>query len=270
MISFAIMKHDSDSLTNLKEYLDREALRINNTDFIANDPVQFPRRFDRLQDIEIVSILSAAIAWGNRKMICNNCEKMLHIMNNQPYSYVMDKAYEDLPHMNIHRTFFARDFKHMLRGFNRIYTKYGSLHEFAKAKHVGSDEAPSWKLVELMQEIFAEANEGNTNSQCLPTQLQNTALKRINMALRWLVRNDGIVDMGVWTTIKPAQLLIPLDVHVGNTARTLGMIERKANDKRTVLELTSILRTMRPHDPVIYDYALFGIGIGEKYLHPTI
>ena len=115
-----------------------------------------------------------------------------------------------------------------------------------------------------------EANGGSTNSRCLPTKLNNTALKRINMALRWLVRDDGIVDMGVWNAIKPSQLFIPLDVHVGNTARALGLITRKANDKKTVLELTDILRQMRPSDPVVYDYALFGIGIGDKYVSPNI
>lgn len=256
-----------DEFESLKLYLDKEAYRINNPLFIDNDPVQFPRRFEKLQDIEIVSLLSASIAWGNRKMICNNCEKMLHIMDNQPYNYVMDGAYEELvPERNIHRTFFARDFQHMLRGLRRIYTSYNDLNEFAKQKEVGKSETPSWKLVEEMQKYFCDANGGQTNSQCLPTQLNNTALKRVNMALRWLVRNDGIVDLGVWNAIKPNQLFIPLDVHVGNTARGLRMIERKANDKRTVIELTSILREMRPDDPVIYDYALFGIGIGEKSL----
>ena len=117
---------------------------------------------------------------------------------------------------------------------------------------------------------FSEANGGTTDSQCLPTQLRNTALKRINMALRWLVRDDGIVDMGVWTAIPKSKLFIPLDVHVGDTARSLGMVERRANDKRTVLELTAMLRRMRPDDPVIYDYALFGIGIGDKYLAPQL
>ena len=112
---------------------------------------------------------------------------------------------------------------------------------------------------------FEEANGGAGNSRCLPTGLDKTALKRINMALRWLVRDDGIVDMGVWKSIKPSQLFIPLDVHVGNTARSLGMLTRKANDKRSVLELTSILRKIRPDDPVFYDYALFGIGVGNKY-----
>ena len=256
---------------NLREFLDREAARINNVDFIANDPVQFPRRFSRLQDIETVSLLSAAIAWGKRKMICSNCEKMLAIMENSPLEYVREGAYEALPdEMNIHRTFFARNFKYMLRGLSRIFSRYGSLHGFAGAMKVGDSETPSWQLVELMQREFAAANGGATDSQCLPTQLKSTALKRINMALRWLVRDDGIVDMGVWTAIDKSKLFIPLDVHVGDTARALGMVERKANDKRTVLELTDMLRRMRPDDPVIYDYALFGIGIGDKYLAPTV
>ena len=250
----------------MHEFLDREAARINHPDFIFNDPVQFPRRFERLQDIEIVSFLSAAIAWGKRKMICDNCEKMLRIMENNPYDYVMEEAYEDLPDINIHRTFFARNFKYMLRGFRTLYIKHGSMNAFAASIGAGKHETPSWYLVEKLQDVFSEANGGATDSQCLPTQLRNTALKRINMALRWLVRNDGIVDMGVWDCIKPSQLYIPLDVHVGNTVRALGLIERKANDKRTVLEVTEILRRMNADDPVIYDFALFGIGIGDKYL----
>lgn len=252
---------------HLKAFLDREAARINHQDFIFNDPVQFPRRFDRLQDIELVAFLSASIAWGKRKMICDNCEKMLGIMEGDPYAYVMDGAFEQLPdEMNIHRTFFARNFKYMLRGFKRIFERYGSLNDFAKSVGAGDAEMPSWYLVEQMQGVFSEANDGMTDSQCLPTQLKNTALKRINMALRWLVRNDGIVDMGVWDCVKPSQLYIPLDVHVGDTVRALGMIERKANDRRTVVEVTEMLRKMREDDPVVYDFALFGIGIGDKYL----
>lgn len=251
----------------LRVFLDKEAARINHPDFIFNDPVQYPKRFDRLQDVEVVSFLSAAIAWGKRKMICDNCEKMLRIMENSPFEYVMDEAYEALPdELNIHRTFFARNFKYMLRGFRVIFNQYGSLNDFAGSVKVNESEAPSWSLVEQMQRVFSEANNGTTDSQCLPTQLRTTALKRINMALRWLVRNDGIVDLGVWDCIKPSQLFVPLDVHVGDTVRALGMIERKANDRRTVVEVTEQLRRMRPDDPVIYDFALFGIGIGDKYL----
>ena len=142
-----------------------------------------------------------------------------------------------------------------------IYSRFGSLNDFARHHRIGDDEFPSWRLVELINGELCAANEGRTDSRCLPLNLQQTALKRVNMALRWLVRNDGIVDLGVWDAITPAQLYIPLDVHVGDTARNLGLVTRKANDRRTTVELTQMLRTLRPDDPVIYDYALFGIGI---------
>lgn len=252
------------SRTDIKELLDCEAKRINHIDFIANDPVQFPRRYEQLHDIEIAALLSATIAWGNRKMICNNCNKMLALMDNQPYKYVMERGFEELPDMNIHRTFFARNLRYYLRGLYLIYSKYGSLHDFAKHFAINTSEFPSWTLVELMNKAFIEANNGESDSRCLPGNLKTTALKRINMALRWLVRNDGIVDIGVWNVISPAQLFIPLDVHVGNVSRQLGLLTRNANDRQSTIELTNELRKMRPNDPIWYDYALFGIGINNK------
>lgn len=247
---------------DIRELLDSEAARINRLDFIDKDPVQFPRRFERLQDIEIVSFLSAIIAWGNRKMICRDAERMLGLMDNEPYKYVMEEGYEDLdPDMNLHRTFFGRHFQYFLRGLHRIYRDYGSLDAFGEAMRIGDSEAPAWKLVEEMQRVMCDVNGGGTCSQCLPVNLSQTALKRVNMALRWLVRDDGIVDMGVWKSIPKSKLYIPLDVHVGNISRELGLLTRKANDRRSVEQLTSLLRTLRPEDPAIYDFALFGIGV---------
>ena len=250
---------------DIRELLDFEAARINNVDFIYKDPVQFPRRFSRLQDIEIVAFLSAIIAWGNRKMICRDAERMLSLMDNEPYLYVMDEGYEDLnPDMNLHRTFFGRHFQYFLRGINKIYKNHGSLDAFGASMKVGENDAPSWKLVEEMQRVMCDANNGGTCSQCLPVNLDQTALKRVNMALRWLVRDDGIVDMGVWSSIPKSKLYIPLDVHVGNISRELGLLTRKANDRKSVEQLTSLLRTLRPDDPAIYDFALFGIGVERK------
>ncbi len=246
------------------ELLEAEALRINSPAFIANDPVQFPRRFERLQDVEIVSFLVSSIAWGNRKMICRDADKMLALMGHDPYNYVMDRGYEDLPDGNIHRTFFARDLRHFLRGLRRVYERYESLDAFAAENGVGNDEFPAWRLVELLNAELQEANDGKGDSRCFPLNLKTTALKRVNMALRWLVRDDGIVDMGVWRSIKPSQLFIPLDVHVGNTSRELGLVERRSNDKRTAVELTRLLAERRPEDPVWFDYALFGIGMEQK------
>lgn len=251
--------------TELKSLLDAEASRINSPAFIADDPVQFPRRFNDLRDIEIVGFLSAMIAWGNRKMICRDAERLLRIMGDDPYHYVMDEGYLGLdPALNIHRTFFARNLMHFLAGLRHIYSRHVSLDAFADSHHVGEAEAPAWRLVELMNNEIAEANCGLRDSRGLPQNLASTALKRVNMALRWLVRDDGIVDLGVWKSIPKSKLRIPLDVHVGNTARALGLVERKANDRKTVELLTERLRTFNPADPCIYDYALFGIGIEAK------
>ena len=250
---------------DVRDLLDSEATRINSPAFIGEDPVQFPRRFSQLQDIEIVAFLSSIIAWGNRKMICRDAERMLALMDNEPYRYVMDEGYEDLnPRQNIHRTFFGEHFSYFLRGMREIYTKYGSLDAFSAGVRAGDSEAPSWKLVEEMQKVMSDVNNGATCSQCLPVNLQQTALKRINMALRWLVRDDGIVDMGVWKSIPKSKLYIPLDVHVGNISRELGLLTRKANDRKSVEMLTGLLRTLRPEDPAIYDFALFGIGVEGK------
>lgn len=247
---------------DIKELLDIEAKRINSPAFIAEDPVQFPRRFEDKRDIELVSLLASTIAWGNRKMICRNIDRMLALMGHNPYHFVMDEGYEDLNDTdNIHRTFFNRHLKHVLRGMKKIYTKYPSLEDYAKSINIADDELPSWKLVKGLNSMLEEAN-GVSESRCFPLNPDTSALKRLNMALRWLVRDDGIVDMGVWKVIKPSQLYIPLDVHVGNMARELGLLTRKANDKKSAVELTDLLRTIRPEDPVWYDFALFGIGIG--------
>lgn len=249
-------------INDIKELLDAEAERINSPAFIGDDPVQFPRRFERQQDIEIISLLSATIAWGNRKMICRNCEKLTGIFEGRPHEYIMDQAYETLPEGNIHRTFFVDNLKHYLRGLHSIYSRYATLEDFAKAAGAPTAEMPAWQLVTAMNVAFAEANGGKCDSRCLPANLHTTALKRINMALRWLVRDDGIVDLGVWKALKPSQLFIPMDVHVGDTSRELGLLTRKSNDRQAVIELTDTLRKFRPDDPVIYDYALFGIGMG--------
>lgn len=249
----------------IKALLDEEAFRINSPSFISDDPVQFPRRFSDLRDIEIVAFLSAIIAWGNRKMICRDAEKILDIMGDDPYHYLLDEAYENLDaDMNLHRTFFVRNFQHFMRGLRRIYKKHSSLDSFAASLRVGNSDAPAWNLIEIVNEEMAAANGGVRDSRSLPQNLRTTALKRVNMALRWLVRDDGIVDMGVWKSIPKSKLYIPLDVHVGNTARQLGLIERSANDRTTVNLLTEVLRDFRPEDPCLYDYALFGIGIESK------
>lgn len=247
---------------DLRELLDSEARRINSEAFIADDPVQFPRRFSSLPDIEITALLCATLAWGNRRMICRDCEKLLTLMDNQPYAYIIDEGYLDLdPDINIHRTFFGRNLRHYLRGLRAIYIRHGSLNDFSRAIGAGEAEAPAWRLAEGLNAELSSANSGCTDSRCLPVNTSTTALKRLNMALRWLVRRDGIVDLGVWDSITPAQLRIPLDVHVGDVSRELGLLCRRSNDRKAVEELTGRLREFNPDDPTLYDFALFGIGM---------
>lgn len=252
----------NQDLNDIKDLLDSEAARINSPEFIDDDPVQFPRRFERQQDIEIIALLSATIAWGNRKMICRNCEKLIRIFEGRPYDYVRDQAYETLPDGNIHRTFFVDNLRHYLRGLHEIYSRFSTLEEMAVNHSINKSEMPAWDLVATMSQYFADANNGTNDSRCLPGNLRTTALKRINMALRWLVRDDGIVDIGIWKSLRPSQLFIPMDVHVANTSRNLGLLTRRSTDREAVRQLTDVLRSFRPDDPVIYDYALFGIGMG--------
>lgn len=247
----------------LKDLLDQEAERINSPSFIGEDPVQFPRRFERQEDIEAASLLSATIAWGNRKMICRDCDRLMGLMADDPYAFIMEGAWDVIPdEMNIHRTFFGRNLKYYLRGLQLVFKRYGTVEGLAAASGASESRLPAWTFVKMLGDVLAEANEGERDSRCLPVNVESTALKRVNMALRWLVRNDGIVDMGVWTAIKPSQLFIPMDVHVSDVSRQLGLLERKSTDRKAVEELTGRLRMYRPEDPCVYDYALFGIGMG--------
>lgn len=252
-------------MENLKDALDEAALRINRPEFIAEDPVQFPRRFTRLADIETAALVSSMIAWGNRKMICRNCDRILSLMADDPAAFTLEGAYEAIPdEMNLHRTFFGRDLKYLLRGLRRIFREHGSLDAFTASLGVeGRKEAP-WLAAAALRDLLQEENGGEADSRCIPRLTETSALKRFNMALRWLVRDDGIVDLGVWNSIRPAQLHIPLDVHVGRISRQLGLLERKSNDRKAVEELTSRLRQFNPEDPAIYDYALFGLGMEAK------
>lgn len=256
-----LMKHIDPYIAEL---LDSEAERFNSPSFIDRDPVQFPRRFSKPTDIEAVALLSATIAWGKRNMICRNCEQLLDIMDHRPTDYILGGEFEGLDdERNIHRTFFAANLKHWLRGLERIFRHYGSVQGLAAARGIAAEDCPAWALARELNAEMAAAN-GCADSRCLPQNLQNTALKRLNMALRWLVRRDGIVDLGIWDVLTPDKLFIPLDVHVGNVARELGLLTRQSNDRKAVEELTSVLRQLRPDDPVVYDYALFGIGIDGK------
>lgn len=262
--NFVAMKNE---IYALKPRLDQLVERFNVPDFAASDPVQFPRRFADRRDVEISSLLTSTIAWGRRPMILNNADKIHSILAGEPYRFVTEGDIDAISDANVHRTFFGRHLRYYLRGLRQLYARYGSLEEFAVAIGAPAVEAPAWKIASELNVLLADANAScplDGPNRCLPSKVDSSALKRFNMALRWLVRNDGIVDIGVWDTIKPSQLYIPLDVHAGNVARGLGLLDRKQNDRRAVEELTANLRALDPDDPTRYDFALFGAGVNGE------
>lgn len=248
---------------NLKTFLDEKVHRYNCKEFIKNDPVQFPHAFSEKHDVEIAAFFASVIAWGNRKMIIKSGNKMFHdIMRSRPYDYVMGGEWEHFDvNFNIHRTFFMRDFAYLCRGLKHIYSGYDSLECLFRSSDV-------WTGIAKFRTELMNANES------LPTRhisdpigkngRQASACKRLNMMLRWLCRQDGIVDLGIWKDVSPSSLMIPLDVHVARIGRELGLVERKQNDRKTVEQLTGQLSCFSQDDPVKYDFALFGIGVEEK------
>jgi len=245
---------------NLAQELDSWYEKICKPDFIALDPVQFPHCYKKRENIEISAFLAATIAWGRRDLILRSAKKMFALMGSCPYDFVMSGNYKTLRDRaaaesgqsgNIHRTFFESDLKYFCLGFKHIYEKYENLEKlFASAPGI-------WEGMTLFREEMASANKGQYSRHI--SDAETSACKKLNLALRWLVRKAP-VDLGLWKKIPPSALYIPLDVHVARTARSLGLLERKSNDKKAVIALTEKLREFDKNDPVKYDFALFGMG----------
>jgi len=208
--------------------------------------------------------LSAAIAWGRRDIILRSAEKMFKLMDWKPYDFVVSGEFKKLKNKNIHRTFFESDLKYFCKGLKNIYTQYGNMENLFLSQK--EKECNVWKGFYLLREEMAKANKGEYSIHVSNAGEENengSACKKFNLALRWLVRKDT-VDIGLWKKIKPADLYIPLDVHVARTARKIGLLERKSNDKKAVVMLTEKLRELCPQDPVKYDFALFGAGLSSS------
>ena len=246
-------------ISGLKQRLDRLYLKVNKPEFIINDPVQFPHRYKSGPDREIAAFLAATIAWGRRDLILKSAEKMFALLGKCPHAYVMKGDYGNLGSRCVHRTFFERDLLYFCKGLKACYAQYGSLEKlFASA-------SDAWEGIGLFRETMARGNAvkgcAAVYTKHIANPASNSACKRLHLALRWLVRQDGPVDLGLWKAISPSSLFIPLDLHVGRNARLLGLLDpgRKANDKKAVFSLTGALREMCPEDPVKYDLALFGL-----------
>ena len=245
----------------LFDFLEEKVELYNNPNFIESDPIQIPYQFSLKEDIEIAGFLSASIAWGNRKMIIRNAQKMMDIMGNSPYDFVMnytDKEADKLENF-IHRTFNSDDFTGFITGLKNVYTNFGSL------ENVFNRYDDLQLSIHHLKKDFFDGNHLSRTEKHISDPLKGSAAKRINMFLRWMVRNDKKVDFGIWNSISPSQLSCPLDVHSGNVARKLGLLNRKQNDAKALNELDLSLRNLDKNDPVKYDFALFGLGVFEGF-----
>ncbi|MBK5191656.1 MAG: TIGR02757 family protein [Flavobacteriaceae bacterium] len=251
--------------SELKLFLDYKVEQYNSPEFIKTDPVQIPHQFSKKEDIEIAGFLTATIAWGNRKSILNNASNLMELLEHSPFDFVMNHSETDLISLEnfVHRTFNGTDLQYFVQSLRNIYLKHDGLEavfaKYAEAKYLQLS-------IHQFKQLFFELPHPSRTQKHVSDPLKNSAAKRINMFLRWMIRNDAAgVDFGIWKSLSPAQLSCPLDVHSGNTARKLGLLKRKQNDGKALVELDNSLRKLDPIDPVKYDFALFGLGVFEKY-----
>ena len=249
----------------LKDFLDAKVIQYNNPKFIESDPIQIPHEFNKKEDIEIAGFLTATISWGNRKSIINNANRLMELLDNSPYDFVMNHQETDLEKLQpfVHRTFNGKDCIQFIKSLQNIYSNHNGLEAvFAKhAKQISLQDS-----ISKFKTVFFEIEHLQRTQKHVSDPLKKSAAKRINMFLRWMVRNDNVgVVFGIWKSISPSLLSCPLDVHSGNVARKLGLLKRKQNDAKALLELDTALRKLDAKDPVKYDFALFGLGVFENF-----
>jgi len=249
----------------LKDFLDIRVAQYNHPDFIELDPIQIPHLYKDKEDIEIAGFLTATISWGKRVSIIKNAHKMMKLMGNSPFDFLLNHREEHLARMDgfVHRTFNSTDLLFFIYALKHLYVNKGGLEGIFQEHQ--AETSLQLAIHQLKKEFFSLPHPDRTTKH-LPDPLKGSAAKRINMYLRWMIRKDEAgVDFGIWKGITPSKLSCPLDVHTGNVARKLGLITRKQNDSRTVEELDAALRGFDPVDPVRYDFALFGLGVFENY-----
>lgn len=252
------------TLNEKREFLDAKVSSYQRPEFLDTDPIRIPHRFQRKEDIEISGFLAATIAWGNRKSIIRSANRMMDLMGQEPYEFVMQATPSDLKGLEgfVHRTFNAEDLRTFTCALRHIYREHGGLEGvFTKYAPLGMQPA-----ISRVRGHFFEIPHAPRTRKHFSDPARGSAAKRLNMFLRWMVRPaSGGVDFGLWQKISPAALSCPLDVHSGKVARALGLLSRKQNDARAMAELDTSLRKLDPKDPVKYDFALFGLGVFEGF-----
>jgi uncharacterized protein (TIGR02757 family) len=252
--------------TETIEFLDEKANKYNHPGFIETDPIQVPALFATKENIEITGFLAATLAWGQRPTIIRNSLKLISLMKNDPIEFLMNTPEDEwnIFHDFKHRTFNGTDCNYFLKSLKNIYLNHGGLEQvFADGFR---NENTIFGSLIYFRKVFFELDHEHRTEKHVSNVEKGAAAKRLNMYLRWLIRTDNAgVDFGLWKQIPASALMLPLDVHTGNVARKLGLLTRKQNDWRAVEEITAKLREFDREDPIKYDFALFGLGVFEKF-----
>ncbi len=252
----------------LKIFLNKKVDQYNQPFFIAADPISIPHKFIQQQDIEIAGFFAAILAWGNRKSILNSCNTLMQLMDNQPYQFCIHHSEKDLQKLLkfVHRTFNATDLLYCIAFFKQHFTQHSSL-EIAFTQWMSKkDETVENALLGFHHYFFSLPDFPERTRKHIASPQKKSACKRLNMYLRWMVRDNKTgVDFGLWKQIKSSQLIIPIDVHVSRVAKKLSILNRTQNDWQAATELTTYLKILDAKDPVKYDFALFGLGVMEKF-----
>tara|TARA_B100000214_G_scaffold213462_1_gene155120 strand:- start:891 stop:1658 length:768 start_codon:yes stop_codon:yes gene_type:complete len=251
-----------DSTNDLKFFLDEMVYKYENTDFIESDPIQIPYQFNKRHDIEISAFLTSIISWGNRKMIIENAKKMLDIMDWSPHDFILNFKENEIKSISfVHRTFNKNDLKFFFRSLKNIYKNHGGLEKVFTPK---KNEKWVFESISRFRNKFFSIHHESRTTKHISDPKKKSSCKRINMFLRWMVR-DGEVDFNLWQKIPKSILSCPLDTHTLRIAKKLKLIRRKSNDLKTLSELDKKLRLFCPNDPVKYDFALFGLGVEKEF-----
>ncbi len=259
----AVQQKLPTQLHEIKDFLEEKTRKYNQAVFIESDPIQIPGKFSSNENIETAAFLTATISWGNRQSIIKNATKLMCAMDFQPYDFILNATTSDLKRLDsfVHRTFNGEDCIYFIHSLRNIYTEHGGLQAVCEKGFQMENSIKS--ALSHFRHVFFEL-KGERTRKHVSNVAKGASAKRLNMFLRWMVRKDA-VDFGIWDTIPVSALMLPLDVHTGNTARKLGLLRRKMNDWKAVEEITNQLRKFDPADPVKYDFALFGLGVFEKF-----
>lgn len=254
---------------DIQAFLEERVERYHQPAFIEDDPISIPHLFTLKQDREIAGFFAAILAWGNRKSIIGNATKLMDMMDNAPFDFCLHHREKDLRPLEAfcHRTFNATDLLYFVSFFKEHYSKYESLEDAFICPHAVIEKSGVEEILNhFYAYFFSLEHVPQRTKKHVAAPYKNSACKRLNMFLRWMVRKDKKgIDFGLWEKMSPAQLICPLDVHVSRVSRKLGLLQRKQTDWKAALQLTDQLKIFDPHDPVRFDYALFGLGVYEHF-----